>query len=107
MSVNQPAFRAEGPSVFLNVTAASQNVQVHAGTCPNIRFYNAGTNVVYLNVGKDNTVTAAIATAGSPANGMPLAPGEVEVIRAPGGWIALIAAAAGPTPVFMTPGYGL
>ena len=107
MSVSQPAFRAEGPTVFMNVVATSANVQVHTGLAQSVRVYNAGTNVVYIRGGADNTVTAAIATAGTPQWGMPLAPGEVEVIRAPGGWIAAIAAVAGPTPIFMTPGQGL
>jgi hypothetical protein len=109
-NVNQPAFRAEGPTVFQNVTATSVAVQVLVTPNRHVRVYNAGTNVVYIRAGGSGVV-AAIPVAGTPAWGIPLAPGEVEVIRiADGdsqGHIAAIAAVAGPTPVFYTPGEGI
>jgi hypothetical protein len=99
-NVNQPAFRAEGPTVFQNVTATSVAVQVLVTSNRHVRIYNAGANVVYIRAGKSD-VAAVIPTAGSPQWGLPIAPGEVEVMRiADGdsqGYIAAIAAVAGPS----------
>ena len=107
MAVNQPAFRAEGATVALNVGNTSSNVQVHSGFCSNIRIVNASANAVYVNFGPDNTITAAIPVPGTPANGMAIPAGEVEIVRAPGGWVAAIASVVGPSEIFLTPGQGL
>lgn len=110
------AFQASGPTVFLGVTAASQQVAVvNAGTLKvpsTVRVRNQSTNEVYIAFGAATGVVAAIPAGGTPALGVPLAPGVVEVFTVPGGdnggtYIAAVAAVAGPSNVLFTPGEGL
>ena len=74
------------------------------------RVVNASPNVVHLGVGSTAALAqaaAAAAAAGSPATGIPLVAGAVEILRfAPGTFFSAICA-AGASTVFVTPGQGL
>lgn len=75
-----------------------------------VRIVNASGNVVHLGVGPTAALAqsaAVAATAGSPASGIPLVAGAVEVLRfAPGTFFSGICA-AGASTLFVTPGQGL
>lgn len=111
------AFQASGPTVLLAVSAASQQIAIaQTGTIKTpstLRVYNSSANVVYIAFGAAAPgPTAAIPVGGTPALGLPVAPGAVEVFTVPGGdgggtYIAAMAAVAGPSNVFLTPGEGL
>lgn len=117
MSTNsQIAFNPQGKTVVVAAAAvapAGVQAPVYEKFNPQAtgqyRFVNAGTNTVHLGVGPlaaDATANAVAATAGSPAAGIPLVPGAVEVLRFPlGSHFSGVAAAA--TTLYITPGEGL
>lgn len=92
---------AAGNTVNIAVGAASSNIQI---TRPNmgtqtIRFHNSGTATVFVNFGKDNTVTASTTTS------IPLLPNSVETftIMNDSGFVAAIGSATGNT-LYITTG---
>jgi hypothetical protein len=112
---NISPFQATGPTVFLGVTASSQQVVVaNSGTIKapsSVLVCNLSTNTVYLAFGSVTGVVAAIPAGGTPALGVPVPAGTVETFNLPGGdstgtYIAAIAAVAGPSSVTFTPGEG-
>ncbi len=90
----------------LTVTATSANVAIPVGGDGHLLLTNDGTNIVYIALGTDNTVAAAIPVNGTPANGIPLLPNtQMQIFAGTGTYIAAIAGATGNT-LFITPGYG-
>ena len=102
------AFFSTNETVALTVGTASSNVAI-SSTNPDLvqaLFVNVGANVVYINLGTDNTVTAEIPASGTPANGIPLLPNSSIVLAiGTATYIAAIAAATGNT-LFVTVGSG-
>ena len=89
----------------LTVGTASANLQIPSGGA-HLLLTNSGSNVVYVVLGTDNTVTAAIPASGTPEYGIPILPNSQTMLYAgTGTWIAAIAAATGNT-LFVTPGSG-
>lgn len=113
---NLSPFQATGPTVLLGVTASSTVATIaNTGTlkAPSaVMVANLSTNTVYIAFGAATPgPTAAIPVAGTPALGVPIPPGIVEVFQTPGGdnggtYIAAIAGVAGPSSVTFTPGEG-
>lgn len=108
-------FQPSGLTVLLGVTASSQQVLVaQAGSLKvpsQVMVANLSANVVYIAFGAATGVTAVIPIGGTPANGIPIPAGAVEVFSVPGGdatgtYVAAIAAVAGPSNVTFTPGEG-
>ena len=113
---SQIAFNPQGNTVVVTAAAtaptgvqAPVNGKFDAQATGQVRIVNAGTNTVHLGVGPsaaDATANAVAATAGSPAAGIPLVPGAVEVLRFPlGSYFSGVA--AGATTVYVTPGEGI
>jgi hypothetical protein len=118
VSASQIPFNPLGDTVVIAAdSTAPEGVQVAAnvptpldpGYAAEYRVVNAGDVTVHLGVGTSAAAaqTAAVAaTAGSPAAGIPLVAGAVEVLRfAPGAYFSGKAASA--TTVYITPGQGL
>lgn len=81
---------------------------VTSGTCQ-YRIVNAGSDIVWLGVGASAAAAAtaaADASSGSPAAGIPLVPGAVEVFRFDEG-VYFSGKAAANTTIYITPGQGL
>jgi hypothetical protein len=99
----QPAaFRTDGaPTVTLAATAISGRVQVQTavGGTQNLRIYNAGSTVVFIECGTA-TVVATIAAS------LPIAPGSVEILGCNQTHIAGITS-TGTGTLYVTPGTGL
>ena len=73
------------------------------------RIVNAGPDTVHLGVGPTAALAqtnAVAAASGTPAAGLPILPGAIEVLRFTPG-IFFSAFAAGASTVFITPGQGL
>ena len=113
---SQIAFNPQGNTVVVAAAASAPagvqapvNGKFDAQATGQVRIINAGTNTVHLGVGSsaaDATVNAVAATAGSPAAGIPLVPGAVEIMRFPlGSYFSGVAAAA--TTLYITPGEGI
>lgn len=113
---SQIAFNPQGNTVVVAAAAvapagvqAPVNNQFDAQATGQMRIVNAGSNLVHLGVGptaalaKANAVAAA---AGSPAAGIPLVAGAVEILRFPlGSYFSGLA--SGATTVYLTPGEGI
>lgn len=113
---SQIAFNPQGKTVVVAAAAvAPAGVQVpvngnfSAQETGQIRIVNAGTNLVHLGVGPTAALAqanAVAAAAGTPAAGIPMLPGAVEIMRFPvGSYFSGLA--AGATTVYMTPGEGI
>ena len=75
-----------------------------------VRIVNASPNLVHLGVGSSAALAqaaAVAAAAGSPAAGIPLVAGAVEVLRFGQGAFFSGVSAAGASTVYVTPGQGL
>ena len=113
---SQIAFSPLGKTVAITAAATAPNgVQalVSERNSPNspgqYRVINPGTVMVHLGVGptvakaKANAVAAA---SGTPATGIPLVPGAVEVLRfGPDSYFSALAASS--TTIYITPGQGI
>lgn len=113
MAVNQTVFApsAEGTS-GLSVVATTARRQIQAassgvtphGTARYVRAYNAGANDVFLAFG-GSTVAATLPTNADISGGsLPLKAGDTAVFACPHQYVAAIAAVAGPTQIWLTPG---
>jgi hypothetical protein len=100
------AFRPEGPTVKVAATTTSgaTAVQIHPGTSKHIRVWNSGAAEAYVAFGASGV--AAVIPTGTPANGMPVPAGAVEIFTAVAGYAAVIMG-TGTASVWMTPGEGL
>jgi hypothetical protein len=97
------SFFPTGNTVALTVGTTSSNVNV-VTTSTQCVVTNIGTNVVYVAFGTDDTITAAIPAAGTPANGMPILPNaKMELQLGNASYVAAIATATGNT-LMITPG---
>lgn len=117
MSTNsQIAFNPQGNTIAVAAAGtAPAGVQApvltkfDAQATGQVRVVNAGTATVFLGIGPTAalaTANAVAATAGSPAAGIPLLAGAVEILRFPlGSYFSGLAAAA--TTVYITPGEGI
>ena len=98
-------FFSAAETAALTVGTASANVAIPSGG-RHLLLTNSGSNVVYIALGTDNTVSAAIPASGAPASGIPLLPNSQTILYAgTGTYVAAIAAATGNT-LFVTPGNG-
>ena len=113
---SQIAFNPQGKTVVVAAAAvaplgvqAPVDQRFSAQETGQVRVVNAGTATVHLGVGPTAAAAqanAVAATAGSPATGIPLLPGAVEILRFPAGSF-FSGAASGATTVYLTPGEGL
>lgn len=113
---SQLAFNPQGNTVVVAAAAiapagvqAPVNGKFDAQATGQVRIVNAGTNTVHLGVGPsaaEATANAVAAAAGSPAAGIPLLAGAVEILRFPlGSYFSGLASAA--TTLYITPGEGI
>lgn len=98
------AFMATEKTQTIAATSTSANVQIQTGSvvAEHVRVFNyPGSDVVWINFGNANTVTASSTC---PTNSIPLMPGTTMILTAPFSW----AAAVTPTTatVYFTPGDG-
>jgi hypothetical protein len=102
MSVKQPAFRpVQAGTVNIAVNAGSQRVAVQSErSSSHVRIVNNSGVTIFVEFG-DVTIVATVAT------GLPIPAGAVEVLRLDTTHIAAIAAVAGPSTIYFTPGEGL
>ena len=118
VSASQIPFNPLGDTVVIAAdSTAPTGVQVPVtvatpldpGYAAEYRIVNSSTYTVHLGVGTSAAAaqTAAVAaTAGSPAAGIPILPGAVEILRfSPGAYFSGKASAAAT--VYITPGQGL
>ncbi len=105
--VKTASFFSTNDTVALTVGTASANVALsNTADWYQARIVNSGSNIAYVALGTDNTVTAAIPASGTPALGMPILPNsEVTLSIGSATYIAAIAAATGNT-LFVTVGTG-
>lgn len=110
MSTN--AFSPYGLTVsFTAATTAPTSAQA-VSTAPTtrpareFRVVNAGTEVVFLGVGVDDTAAKA-AAASLAAGAVPILPGAIEIIGFPAGSYFTGRTAANTAVVYVTPGIGL
>jgi hypothetical protein len=99
------AFRAEGPTVKLLPVSLRARIQVHTGNSKHIRVYNKGAVEVYLAFGASGLLRS-IPVVGTPALGMPIPAGAVEIFTATVGYVAAITP-SGTADLFFTPGEGM
>ena len=102
------AFFSTNETVALTVGTASANVAFSNANADLVQalFVNVGANVVYINLGTDNTVSAAVPASGTPASGIPLLPNSALVLAiGTATYIAAISGVAGNT-LFVTVGSG-
>lgn len=109
MSAN--AFTPSGNTAALSATDVSTAtpIQVKGGNnnATQRKLYNAGTKDCFLAWGPSATLTAAIPVAGTPANGMPVAAGEISVESfPPNAYFAVVCASGQTTTLYITPGEG-
>lgn len=100
-------FQPQGNSQLIQVTtSASAALQLSGGT-QTVRVRNTSpVNPVYVAFGT-STVVAVNETTGTPANGIMLNVTSAEKFDvAPNCWFSFISTAAGPTPVYITQGFG-
>lgn len=98
-------FFSVSDTAALTVGTASSNMAIPSGGA-HLLLTNNGSNVIYVALGTDNTVTAAIPAPGTPAKGIPLLPNSQLMIYAgTGTYIAAISSATGNT-LLVTPGNG-
>lgn len=74
------------------------------------RCVNSGTVMVFLGVGSTATIAgsrAVIPIAGTPASGVPLMPGAVEILRFNENSYITAITSSGTATVYVTPGQGL
>lgn len=94
-------FNYKGSTVNIVVGTSSANIAITQGGVgtQSIRITNVGANVIFFQLGKDNTVVAAVATSA------PILPNTVETFLVPNDmlYIAVISAATGNT-VYLTTG---
>jgi len=113
---SQIAFNPQGSTVLVAAAAVAPagvqvpvNNQFNAQETGQVRIVNAGTNIVHIGVGPTAALAqanAVAATAGTPAAGIPMLPGAVEIMRFPvGSYFSGVASSA--TTIYMTPGQGL
>jgi hypothetical protein len=90
------------------VPTSAQAVSAAATTRPayEYRVVNAGTEVVLLGVGVDDTAAKA-AAASIAAGAVPILPGAVEILGFPAGSYFTGKTASGTSVVYVTPGVGL
>ena len=102
------AFQPMGDTLVITAgTAASTAVQCTAGSNYSYRFYNSGVTPVYVEAGLTSTALAVIPSSGTPANGMPLAPGAIEVFNlGPNQFLSAISS-AGTNVLYVTNGFGV
>ena len=101
-NISQTAFLPAGKAVTVNlgVTAASQQLLFQTGIFSrHCRVYNASANDVFIEFGETG-ITAALAT------GIPVKAGTTQIFSAAHQFVAAIAAVAGPSTVYFTPGEG-
>jgi hypothetical protein len=112
---SQIAFNPQGKTVVIAAAAVApagvqvpiyKNLPVNTGQ---IRVVNASDNLVHLGIGPTAAAAqanAVAATAGNPANSIPLVAGAVEILRfGPDSYFSGVA--SGASTVYMTPGQGL
>lgn len=105
-SVKEASFYPGASTAALTVGTASANVAIPITPYTQTRFVNVGTNVVYIALGTDNTVTAGIPVSGTPAAGIPLLPNAERVLSTGNArYVAALSSATGNT-LFITPGTG-
>lgn len=95
-------FSLGGPSASLAVSNTTGNVALPAGIGSVLRLCNDGTKTVFVKLGVDNTVTAAITD-------MPILGGAIEVFSFDGSqkYIAGIAGGADSSTLRITRGEGI
>lgn len=89
-------------------TSAPTGVQITGAL--QYRVVNNGTITAYLGIGKTDAqaqTAAVIPVSGTPATGIPLVPGAVEIISANDGAFFSAITASGSTTIFITPGDGV
>jgi hypothetical protein len=98
------AFEIQGPTVNVDVGAASANVLIGRWVGA-VRVMNNGTATAWIAFGTDNTIAATLAA------GVPVGPGVTEILSPPpqsGGTLYVAAIAAGSTgKIYFTPGSGI
>lgn len=117
--MSQDVFVSNGSTVNLTPSAVSQEVQIPSPPTgenyrPTVRIRNTSAVEVFIAFGATSAVTA------TTASGIPIAPNSVETLGVPdivneAGttapfatiFVAVIAASAGATPIYFTPGLGL
>lgn len=105
-------FQPDGNTVCLSVANTSHTavtITCTSGGAPNLYIQNPSANAVWFNVVGTGTAPAAvIPTDGSPANGFIVPAGGAKVIGpvGPNPSVTAIASVAGPSSVYITPGYG-
>lgn len=103
VAITAAATAPTGVQALVNATTP-----VTCGTCQ-YRVINSGTVTVFLGVGANATAAAnnaAEAVSGTPAAGIPLLPGAVEVLRFDEG-VFFSGKASANTTIYITPGQGL
>lgn len=111
MSAAALAFSPLGTTVsFTAATTAPTSAQAKSATGKQnsyqYRIVNAGTELVLLGVGVDDTAAKA-AAASIAAGAIPIVPGAVEVLGFPAGSYFTGKTAANTAVVYVTPGEGL
>lgn len=105
-------FCPDGNTVALSVVASSHSavtITSTSGGAPNLFIQNPSANPVAFNiVGTGTAAAAAFPTDGSPANGIVIPAGQSKVLGpfGPNPSVTAIALVAGPSLVYITPGYG-
>ena len=115
-------FTPAQPTQMLGVTATSQALAFVPDDV--LLIYNAGANDIFITLGESTTgLTAVIPTSGTPQNGFWVKAGTMMIVGTPSGGtfvpsgqggsppqrisaLAAIAAVAGPTSLYFTPGAG-
>lgn len=108
MSIN--AFGPRGNTYNIACTStASTAVKIASDMmCSTYQFVNIGTSICYFAIGNSSTVAAVIPLSGTPANGIPVLPGEIVIYQfSPAMWVSAICPAAGTTNLLISVGEGI
>ena len=112
---NNIRFQPMGKTYLANVTATSQEIAISADSpCNQIRVHNDGQLNTHLRFSATSGSAAAIPTVGTPAYGLAMHPGTIEIFTVPQAfnantatlYVSVIASGTG-NQVWITPGEGL
>jgi hypothetical protein len=100
-----------GDTVAITITAGSTATQILNATQSTTqwRIFNSGTAIAFITPAPTQALAVVvIPTAGTPGNGMPIAPGEDAIFTVPPGaaWLGVFGSAANGT-LYVTVGEGI
>jgi hypothetical protein len=111
---NNISFQAMGETYLLDVSDDADSVEVNADSPSNqYRLLNAGEDIAFVRIGTADDQDADEPVDDEPAYGMPVYPGETEVVTGPqcsavrSVFVSAVTTENSTTTIYITPGEGV